>query len=257
MHRPPLLCRSLFLSDLHLGSRACQADRILSLLNRCQCQQIYLVGDIIDFWAQKKQRYWPASHHQVLRKLAKLAAQGVEITYLPGNHDGVLREFCQGELLGIRMRRRQVHRTLKGEHFLITHGDEFDSAVLLCRLHRLMGQHGYETLLWLNRVWNRYRAWRGKGHWSLAKHLKSRLKGANDAVARYRQAAVDEARRQGVEGIVCGHIHCPDQRSQDGVQYLNTGDWLESFTAITEDLDGNMRLVQLEEAVNPTLSQVA
>ncbi|SHH18710.1 UDP-2,3-diacylglucosamine diphosphatase [Ferrimonas marina] len=243
MHTPLLHCRTLFLSDLHLGSKACQAEKVLALLQHSQCESLYLIGDIVDFWAQKKQRFWPASHHQVIRQLAKMAANGVSITYLPGNHDGVLREFCHGELLGIRMRRRHIHRTANGKRYLLTHGDEFDHAVLLSRFQAVLGDHGYEWLLWLNRVYNRVRSWQGKGYYSLATQVKSRIKGANEAVKRYRQAALDEAKRQGLDGIICGHIHCPEQMEQDQVEYLNTGDWLESFSAVAEDHQGRLQLL--------------
>lgn len=244
--------RSVFISDVHLGSKDCKADYLLSMLNHLQTERLYLVGDIIDVWALKKQVYWPASHHAVLKKIMQLADQGVDVIYIPGNHDEDFRHYQQQVIANVAIQSQAEFVSVTGKRFLVVHGDIFDRAVSHGKWLMKLGDWGYDLLLWLNRVYNRFGRLFGRRYWSLASYLKSKVPHANDAIARYRQAALHEVQRRGLDGIICGHIHHPEIIEQDGLQYLNDGDWLEHCSALYEDHDGQMQMLYWTE--NRTLA---
>lgn len=234
--------RPVFLSDIHLGTRECQAERLLDFLDSVQADCIYLVGDIIDLWAFKGGFYWPPTHAAVLRAILAKARTGTRIVYVPGNHDESCRDFCSQMLAGIEVRRECVHELRDGRRLLVAHGDEFDGAVKCGRVMALLGTQLYDLFLrWGYRL-NRIRRVFGLGHWSLVTWLKSRVGNVRRHVERFERAAASEAARRGLDGIVCGHIHRPAITVYDGVLYCNDGDWVEHATTLVEDMHGELRL---------------
>lgn len=237
-------CRTLWISDVHLGSTHCKAEQLLQLLKRIDCERIYLVGDIIDIWAMHKRLYWPESHNHVLRALLKKSRSGVEVIYIPGNHDANFREFCGSEFGNVQIHQNIIHETRDGRRMLVTHGDELDFAVRYSRINRILGDVAYELLMNANRWLNKLRTQFGKPYWSLARWAKSRVGKAAQAIAHFQEAAVHLARQKRVNGIICGHLHYPVIRQYGDVTYYNDGDWVENCTALLEDQQGELHLVQ-------------
>jgi UDP-2,3-diacylglucosamine pyrophosphatase LpxH len=237
--------RTVFISDVHLGTRNCQAELLLRFLKGLRTDTLYLVGDIVDFWEFSRSGvYWPASHNKVVRRVLKMARQGTRVVFIPGNHDENLREFLPIRLGEIECVREALHETLRGEQIWVLHGDDFD---LITRYHRwlaVLGDRGYVFLLWLNRLLNRARQTLGFGYWSLSAAVKYKVKRAVNFISDFEHALVQEARRRGVSAVLCGHIHHAEQRQMDDVLYLNCGDWVESCTAIVENTDGGIELLR-------------
>ena len=245
--RTMLRLRSVFISDVHLGFKGCQADYLLDFLRRVECDQIYLVGDIVDLWAMTKSFYWPQPHNDVIRTLLGKAKHGTRVVYIPGNHDRVFRDH-HGLVLGnIEILREAIHQTADGRRFLVLHGDEFDGIVRASPLLESIGSHAYVAALTLNRYFNVIRLRLGYPYWSLAAFLKHKVKNAVKYIANFERALAVEARRRGVQGVICGHIHRAEITTIDGVTYCNDGDWVESCTALTEDFSGNLRLLRWTE----------
>jgi len=235
--------RAVWISDVHLGCKDCKAEYLLEFLQQLECQTLYLIGDIIDLWALKRQAYWPASHQRVLDAIAGKARSGTRVIYIPGNHDHPFRHYVHEQLFGVHIVRRFIHMTVTGKRLLLVHGDEFDAATRFNRLNRWMGDFAYDALLWLNRASHCWRRLLGKPYWSLAGWLKQRVGKVQTAIAAYEQAAIEAARAYPADGIVCGHIHQPALREQDGIIYINDGDWVESCTAGAETADGELILI--------------
>lgn len=244
---PLINARTVWISDIHLGYRDCQADYLLEFLQHTRCDMLYLVGDIIDLWALKRRLCWPSKHYQVLLMFYELANKGTKVIYVPGNHDEPVRRF-DGEFLGpIQIAREHEYTTADGKRLLIMHGDAMDAYVNLGWLARYCGTLGYDFLLFINRWSNRLRKLAGQPYFSLAKLIKSNLQGAKAAIETFQNAAVEEARRRGYDGVICGHIHSPSLQEICGIRYANTGDWIESCTALIEDHQGNMRLLHYSD----------
>jgi UDP-2,3-diacylglucosamine pyrophosphatase LpxH len=239
--------RSVFLSDVHLGSRDCRARELLEFLASVEVDYLYLVGDIVDLWSLRKSFYWPQEHNEVLRTILDMAREGTEVTYIPGNHDEELREFCGSVFGNLRIRRRFVHSTADGREFLVLHGDEFDTAVKCSRWLARCGAVAYDLTMRVNRVMNSVRSLLGLGHWSLAGYLKLRLPNAVRYVQAFEHAAAQAAAQRGLDGVVCGHIHRAGIREIDSIQYCNDGDWVESCTALVEDMNGRLALMSWQE----------
>lgn len=237
-------CKTLWISDVHLGSHHSKAEQLLSFLSRVECEQIYLVGDILDVWSMHRRVYWPDTHNRVLSTFMTLAKNGVDVTYVPGNHDENFREFCGAEFGQIKIRRELVHTTKKGLRMLVVHGDELDYAVRYSRINRLLGDFAYDFLMAVNRWLNRFRKMTGKPYWSLAKWIKSNVAQAEKAIIAYQDAAILMARQRGVGGIICGHLHFPVVKQYDDILYCNDGDWVENCTALFEDEAGELHLIQ-------------
>lgn len=235
--------RTLWISDTHLGCRDCKAELLLEFLTATRSDTLYLLGDIIDLWALKRQVYWPASHQRVLDAITQKARQGTRVIYIPGNHDYPLRNYIHEHLFGVQIARRYVHMTAKGQRLLLLHGDEFDAATRFSYLNRWIGDFAYDLLLWLNRTSNFFRRLAGKPYWSLAGWLKQRVSKARHAIAAYEAAAIEAARQYPADGIVCGHIHQPMMRDHGGTLYINDGDWIESCTASAETGEGDLVLI--------------
>jgi len=235
--------RALFISDIHLGTRAAQAEPLLDFLRHCEADTIYLVGDIVDFWKVRRGPHWPQTHNDVVQKLIRRVRKGTRVVLIPGNHDEGLRDYVGLRFGGIEIHQAIVHTTAKGRRYCVMHGDEFDIVVRTARWLAYLGDHGYEFALWLNQPLNWVRRHLGLGFWSLSAYLKYRVKGAVAFIGAFEEAVATEARRRGVNGVICGHIHHASDRAFAGIHYLNCGDWVESCTAIVETYDGELRLV--------------
>ncbi|HVY15154.1 MAG TPA: UDP-2,3-diacylglucosamine diphosphatase [Rhodopila sp.] len=237
--------RTIFISDTHLGTRGCRSDFLADFLRRVSCEKVFLVGDIIDGWRLRKSWYWDEGHDDVLRLLLRHAQNGAEITYIPGNHDEMFRQWLTLglDICGIRLRREAEHSTVDGKRLLIMHGDEFDSVVRYAKFLALLGDWAYTAALVVNRWFNDVRRRLGYPYWSLSAWLKRQVKEAVKAIDRFETALVNEARRRGFDGVVCGHIHHAEIRDVDGILYLNGGDWVESCTALVEHHDGRLELI--------------
>ena len=249
--------RSVFISDLHLGTRGARTDFLLDFLRSMTCDHLYLVGDIVDGWRLRRSWYWDSAHDDVLRLLLKRAREGTQVTYIPGNHDEALRAWLPlaGEVAGVRIARDAEHTTAAGLRLLVMHGDEFDSVVRYAKVMAHLGDHAYTTALALNQVFNFVRRHLGYPYWSLSQWLKGRVKGAVAAIDGFEQALAAHARAGGFDGVVCGHIHCPAMREIGGVLYLNDGDWVESCTALVEHKDGVLELVDWPARRNLSFAQ--
>jgi len=241
-------CRAIWISDVHLGSSNCKAKQLLQLLNRVKCDQLYLVGDIVDLLAMQRRVHWPKAHNRVVGKLMKLSRRNTEVIYIPGNHDFAFRTLCNNELGKIKIRRSHIHETQAGLKMLVTHGDELDYAVRYSRLNRFLGDIAYDLLMHLNGWVDRVREMLGLRYWSLAKWVKNNSTKAEQAIDAYQVAAIQLARTKGFDGIICGHLHYPAIRQQDGVLYCNDGDWVENCSALIETKEGNLRLIRAESS---------
>jgi UDP-2,3-diacylglucosamine pyrophosphatase LpxH len=242
-----LHCRTIFLSDIHLGNKDCQATYLLNFLNQTKADTIYLLGDILDLWAMQKQVCWSPEQNAVIQSLLAKADQGTEVIYIPGNHDEEFRHWAGRQFGTIKLQLRGCHTTALGKKLLLLHGDEFDKEVNFGRFHTWLGDNLYDFLLFLNRWSNRIRRALGGRYFSLAAFIKSKVPGAQQAIARYRDAAVAKAKRSGFDGVVCGHIHHPEISLQDGIIYCNDGDWIDNCTALIEQQDGSLTLYHWTE----------
>jgi UDP-2,3-diacylglucosamine pyrophosphatase LpxH len=235
--------RTVFISDIHLGTPGCQADALLEFLKRDTCDQLYLVGDIIDGWALRRRWYWPQSHNDVAQKLLRKARKGCRVIYVPGNHDEFARQFVNHHFGGIEVLEEAVHVTADGRKIWIIHGDYFDAVIRCAKWLAYLGDHAYEMALKLNRYLNHCRSRLGMPYWSLSAYLKMRVKKALNYVTDFERAVAHEAHRRGFQGVVCGHIHHAEIRDIDGVTYCNDGDWVESLSALVEHEDGRFELI--------------
>ena len=238
---------AVFVSDVHLGTRDCQAERLRRFLKSVDTTHLYVVGDLVDLWAMRRSWYWPQPHNDVIQTILKKARHGTRVVYIPGNHDEHFREFVNLDFGGIAIRREIVHETADGRRLLVVHGDEFDTLMKLGWLYRL-GDCAYSILLFLNRWMNRVRRWFGMGYWSLAAAIKRQVKHAMQYVGQFEVCLARKAREVGADGVVCGHIHKPDMRVIDGIHYYNDGDWVDSCTALVEHLDGRMEILLIGRA---------
>ena len=235
--------KTIFLSDIHLGTKGCQAEQLLTFLKAHTCDELYLVGDIIDGWRLKSGFYWPQAHNDVMRQFMTLMKRGTNVTYVTGNHDEFLRRYSDAELGRLKLVDEAVHESASGERYLVVHGDQFD---VITRYHHwlaFLGDIGYTFLLHINRYFNRMRAHFGYGYWSLSAWIKHRVKKAVNYVGDFEKAVSHECKRQRFAGVVCGHIHHAEITDIDGVRYMNCGDWVESCTALVEDSEGRFHIV--------------
>lgn len=235
--------RTIFLSDLHLGTRGARSDFLADFLRRVECERLYLVGDIVDGWRLRKSWYWDAHHDEVIRLVLRMARNGTEVVWIPGNHDEIFREWLGLEIAGVRLQKEAVHTAADGRRFLVIHGDEFDGVIRYAKVLAHLGDWAYDWALWTNRYFNAVRRRLGYPYWSLSQWLKRQVKEAVKAIDRFETALAGEARRRGLDGVVCGHIHHAEMRMVNGVLYMNDGDWVESCTALVEHADGRFELV--------------
>jgi UDP-2,3-diacylglucosamine pyrophosphatase LpxH len=235
--------RTLWISDLHLGTPGCQADALLDFLKRTECDTLYLVGDIIDGWQLRRQWYWPQTHNDVFQKLLRKVRKGTRVIFVPGNHDEFARRYVSHNFGGVEVVEDWIHETADGRKLWITHGDLFDGVIQCAKWLAYVGDSMYEFTLRLNRHLNSLRARLGLPYWSLSRYLKLRVKRAVSYVSDFEAAVAREARRRGVHGVVCGHIHHAELREIDGILYANDGDWVESLTALAEHIDGHLEII--------------
>ena len=244
--------RTVWISDLHLGTPGCRAHALLDFLRRVECDRLYLVGDIIDGWQLRRQWYWPQAHNDVVQKVLRKARKGTHVVFVPGNHDEFARRYVQHNFGGVDVVDDCVHHTLDGRRLWVTHGDLFDGVVQHARWLAFLGDKMYDVALELNRHFNSLRARLGLPYWSLSKYLKLRVKRAVSFISDFEAALAREARRRGVDGVVCGHIHHAEMRMIDGVLYANDGDWVESLTALVEHVDGHLEIVDWSQGAGST-----
>ncbi|MDT8429073.1 MAG: UDP-2,3-diacylglucosamine diphosphatase [Pseudomonadales bacterium] len=243
----PVKYRSIFISDTHLGFRGCQAEFLSSFLNSTQSDYLYLIGDILDGWEMRKKVYWPQSHQEVVNTILQKAASGTMVVYTPGNHDEVARSYCDQSFDNIHVRHTAIHETAGNRRLLILHGDQFDTVIKVSPLLARLGSTMYDKLLRLNRLVNFFRKLFGKPYWSLAAHLKNKVKNVVSYMSRFEEAVVNSARAQNLDGVVCGHIHHAEITHYDDILYCNTGDWVESCTALVERQDGSLEIIRWTE----------
>ena len=235
--------RTLFISDIHLGTRGCQAAKLLDFLRHHEADTGYLVGDIVDGWALRSSWYWPQSHNDVVQKLLRQARKGSRLIYIPGNHDEFLRDYYGTHFGGIEVVESAIHTTADGERFLVVHGDMFDLVVTQARWLALLGDKAYELALAANRVFNGLRRVFGAPYWSLSKWAKHKVKNAVNFIGAFEKALATEAKKHNADGVICGHIHTPAIHDDFGLRYINCGDWVESCTAVGETLDGRFEII--------------
>jgi UDP-2,3-diacylglucosamine pyrophosphatase LpxH len=237
--------RSIFLSDIHLGTRGCQADSLIAFLREYEAEHLFLLGDIIDFWAMNRSIHWTAAQNTVVQKVLRRARHGEKVMLIPGNHDEALREFVGASFGDIHVVGEHIHETADGRKLLLLHGDEFDQVTRHHRWLAVLGDIGYNLLVRINSwlSWVR-RSLRISGYWSLAGYAKRRVKSAVSFIFDFEDAVIHTVRERGLDGIVCGHIHSATLRETDGVLYINCGDWVDSCTAIVEHPDGRLELVE-------------
>ena len=237
--------RSIFLSDIHLGTRACQAERLLSFLRHYdESEYLYLVGDIVDFWAMSRSIHWSQPQNTVVQKVLKRARQGTRVIFVPGNHDEALREYVGTSFGDIQLVQEHVHLAADGRRYAVLHGDEFDQVTRYHRWVAILGDVVYNLLVRLN-VWlSLARRTLGiSGYWSLAGYAKRKVKSAVSFIYNFEDSVMRAVRDRGMDGVICGHIHSAAIKDIDGLTYINCGDWVDSCTGIVEHHDGRMELV--------------
>ena len=242
--------RTIWLSDIHLGSPGCQASYPLAFLKAHRCETLFLVGDILDGWQLRKSWYWPQEHNDVIQKLLRMARKGTRVVYIPGNHDELSRQFIGLSFGGVEVVEDAVHLTVDGKRLWITHGDLFDSVMQHARWLAHLGSWIYEWLLKTNRWFNAVRHRLGLPYWSMSQYLKHKAKHATNFINDFEHVLAAEARRRGCTGVVCGHIHKAEIRSIEGTLYCNDGDWVESLTALVETFDGDLQLIHWRQRLD-------
>ena len=239
--------RTVWISDVHLGTPGCAAEMLVDFLRRTDCDTLYLVGDIIDGWQLRKGWHWPAKHNDVVRCVLKQAKRGTRVVDVPGNHDEAMRDYVGLHFGGVEIAAEAIHVTADGRRLLVIHGDEFDGVMLYARWLAFLGDHAYTLLLktnvWVNAVRRRF----GKPYWSLSSHLKKKVKNAVQFISGYEEVVARAALERGADGVVCGHIHSAEIRQFGDVTYYNDGDWVESCTALVEHADGRMEIIDWAE----------
>lgn len=235
--------RTIFISDVHLGTRGCKADLLADFLTRNTCDVLYLVGDMVDGWRLKQRWFWPESHNRILHEVLHKVDRGTRVIFVPGNHDELFRAHCGREIAGIEIMREAIHDTADGKRLLVIHGDQFDGVIAYAKWLAYLGDWAYTLALQLNELCNAGRRFFGLPYWSLSAYLKQKVKNALEYICHFEEAVAREVRARGLDGVVCGHIHHPAMRDIGGILYLNDGDWVESCTALVEDARGHLEIL--------------
>lgn len=237
--------KTIFISDIHLGTKFSKAEEFLDFLKNVECENIYLVGDIIDGWAMKRKIKWAQSHSDVIQKLLRKARKDTNVYFITGNHDDFIRPFLP-LILGDRLHVNDFfeYTSLDDRLFYVTHGDFFDSITMTKKWIAILGDYGYDLLLHLNAFINFTRKVFGiKKYWSLSKYVKDNVKKSVSFINDFEAVLATHAKRNGYDGIICGHIHKAEMKMIDGIAYLNCGDWVESCTALVEEYDGTWKII--------------
>ncbi|MDE2384469.1 MAG: UDP-2,3-diacylglucosamine diphosphatase [Alphaproteobacteria bacterium] len=256
VHKPRRF-RAIFISDLHLGTRRTQSGLLLDFLRDTESDYLYIVGDLIDSWSLKRHWYWDQKQNDVIQKLLRKGRKGARVIYIPGNHDENFREFCGHRFGRVAVLHETVHHAINGKRYLVLHGDKFDSVIYFASWLAKAGDWAYERIMDFNVVVMWFRRRLGLGHWSLSAYLKHKVKKAVEFISRFEEVVVREARARDCQGVICGHIHTPDNRMIDGIHYLNDGDWVESCTALVEHLDGAWEILTWKSAEAKPVAQPA
>jgi UDP-2,3-diacylglucosamine pyrophosphatase LpxH len=235
--------RTLFISDVHLGMRGCQADRLLDFMRHFDADTIYLVGDIVDGWALRSSWYWPQAHNNVVQKLLRKARKGARIIYIPGNHDEFLRDYYGTHFGGVEVAESAIHEAADGRRYLVTHGDLFDIVIRHARWLAYLGDKAYDAAIIANTIFNKVRRSLGLRYWSLSQWAKYKVKNAVNFIGDFEKTLAAEASRHGLDGVICGHIHHAAAHDDFGFTYINCGDWVESCTAVGEHFDGRFEVI--------------
>lgn len=235
--------RAIFISDIHLGTRRAQAEAFLDFLGHTESEYLYLVGDIIDSWSLRQHWHWQQSHNDVIQKLLRKARKGTKLVYIPGNHDENFRDFINLKFGKVRVLEEAIHTSATGKRYLVLHGDKFDGVVCFAPWLAKLGDQAYEVSMSLNAAVNKVRRFFKLPYWSLSAFLKYKVKKAVEFLSRFEEAVVRDAKQRNCEGVICGHVHTPDDRMIEGIHYLNDGDWVESCTALVEHLDGRFEII--------------
>lgn len=251
--------RSIFLSDIHLGTKACQAHHLLDFLKTYSCEYVFLLGDIVDLWSMSRGAvHWSLAQNTFVQKMLRRARHGEKVIFIPGNHDEAMREYVGTSFGNIMVEHEYLHIAADGRRYLLLHGDEFDQVTRHHRWIAILGDKFYDLLVnlniylsWLRRTLNR------PGYWSLAGYAKRKVKTAINFIFNFEDAVIRHAREKGVDGAICGHIHWPMIKQVDGIDYINCGDWVDSCTAIVEHLDGRMELILWSAVANTSSAQIA
>jgi len=241
--------RTIWISDIHLGTRGCNDGLLIDFLDHVDSDTLYLVGDIIDGWRLKKRFYWPERHNAIVRRFMKRAKRGTRVVYIPGNHDEMFRQFSGMNFGGVEIRKKAIHTTADGRRLLVLHGDEFDAIMLAHRWLAFIGDWAYRATMRLNILVNWVRRRLSLPYWSLSRHAKHKVKNAVEFISRYEETVAHEAQRLRVDGVVCGHIHTAETRMFGDVTYYNDGDWVEGCTALVEHFDGRMEILHWAEEI--------
>jgi UDP-2,3-diacylglucosamine pyrophosphatase LpxH len=243
MDTKPLRVKTVVISDVHLGTFDCKIREVNHFLKHTRCERLILNGDILDGWRLKRTGYWPKSHTRFVRLiLKKLEKRDTDVIYLRGNHDDVLAKFLPIEFENLRIVEEFIHETARGK-YLVLHGDVFDTVTKNFVFLAYVGDWGYRALMRLNRLYNKWRSWQGKEYYSLSKTVKARVKSAVSHVSNFETHIAELARRRGCVGVMCGHIHTAADKMLGDIHYLNSGDWVESLTAIVEHFDGRFEVL--------------
>jgi UDP-2,3-diacylglucosamine pyrophosphatase LpxH len=237
--------RSIFLSDIHLGTKACQAEQLLEFIKEYESEQVFLLGDIVDLWAMSRGSvHWTPDQNTFVQKMLRRARHGEKVYFIPGNHDEAIREYVSTSFGNVMVVADHIHTAADGRRYLLIHGDEFDQVTLHHRWVAILGDMAYNLLVRLNIYlsWLR-RTLRRPGYWSLAGYAKRRIKTALNFIFDFEDSVIRHAKDLGLDGAICGHIHWPMIKKIDGLSYINCGDWVDSCTAIVEHFDGRMELI--------------
>lgn len=244
MKKAKLKYRTVVISDVHMGMNGCRIDEVNDFLKHVRCDKLILNGDIIDTWALKRNGVWTKKHTRFVKLvLSKIVKRNTRVIYLRGNHDDVLERFLPMAFAGIELVENHVHRTADNQQYFVLHGDIFDSVTSKMKWLAKIGDVGYNLLLYINRWYNQYRSWRGMEYYSLSAAIKAKVKGAVNFISSFEDSLVDIAQSKGYRGVICGHIHTAADKDLGGVHYLNSGDWVESLTALVEHRDGRWEVL--------------
>lgn len=239
--------RSVFISDVHLGTRACQANHLLDFLTKVEFETLYLVGDIIDLYEMQKKAYFTDEHRQIISLIMQKASEGTKVIYIPGNHDAFFRQLAGQSIAGIDIKLNDIYTSVDGRRFYVSHGDEFDQAVKISPLLLAIGDRAHGLMLNLNNWVNGARKLIGLPYWSFANYIKNHINKAKQFINRFEQAALKSAEHHQVDGFICGHIHYASFRQQKGKLYCNDGDWVEYCSALVENEQGVFSLLHWSE----------
>ena len=256
-NEPILRFRTIWISDIHLGTRGCQAEKLLDFLRYTESEYLYLVGDIVDGWHLRRRWYWPQEHNDVVQKILRRARHGTKVFFIPGNHDEAVRPYCGLHFGGVYVVNEAIHETADGRRVLILHGDEFDAVIGYAKWLALLGDKAYDVALFLNRIFNLVRKLLGFPYWSLSAYLKHKVKNAVEHISDFESFIAERAKHQLADAVLCGHIHNAEMRRIGSILYLNDGDWVESCTALVEDFNGVFSILRWNEDRDKLLDSLA